>query len=180
MESKYELIRLVLGRCPKRCDTSLEFLRDLLRIRPCRKFHGLTDVHLDAARAVEAAARFTDFVRTINAHRHDWKLKIACQQADACAKGLQLSVRRQVAFGKYEQAIAPVGEFAGKAKAFAKTGTLGQRKDVEQADDQKIIHAMQPAAQKKPFGWRSAHLRQALAAHRDRQAVPQSRRQRRQ
>src|SRR5882672_2670276 len=135
-------------------------------------------MYADAAGAVEAAARFTDFVGAVDAHRNYGKLQIFGEEADASPKRLHLSVRSQVAFGKHEQAPAPVGQISGKTKTFAEAGAFRQWEDVEQRNGQKIIHAMEPAAQKKPFAGRPAHLGETLAAHGYGEAMPQPQRQR--
>src|SRR3981189_2109754 len=128
-------------------------------------------MYADAAGAVEAAARFTDFVGAVDAQRNYGKLQIFGEQADARAKRLQFPVRSHLAFGENEHTPATVGQVPGKTKTFAEAGTFRQREDVEQRNDQKIIHAMEPAAQKKRlarFTWtvprdrRPAHLGEAF------------------
>src|SRR6266550_4951021 len=108
-------------------------------------------MYADAAGAVEVAARFTDFIGAIDAHRNYGKLQIFGEQADARVKRLQLSVRSHLAFGEHEHTPATVGQISGKTKTFPEAGTFRQREGVKQRNDQKIIHAMEPAAQKKPF-----------------------------
>src|SRR5882762_10204842 len=139
-------------------------------------------MYADAAGAVEAAARFTDFVGAVDAHRNYGKLQIFGEEADASPKRLHLSVRSQVAFGKHEQAPAPVGQISGKTKTFAEAGAFRQWEDVEQRNGQKIIHAMEPAAQIRRFARfsvnvrlerRPAHLGETFARHGDREPAPQ-------
>src|ERR1700687_1837353 len=122
------LFRLILAQFR---DALLEDSRDLLRVRSRWKFHGFADVDANAAGAVERAARFADFVRAVDAHRHDGKFQIAREQADAGAEGLQFSVRRQIAFGKYKNAPAAVGQIPCKAETFAEAGFFRQREYVE-------------------------------------------------
>src|SRR5467141_2129630 len=129
-------------------------------------------MYADAAGAVEVAARFTDFVGAIDAHRNHGKLQIFGEQADARAKRLQFSVRSHLAFGEHEHTPATVGQVTGKTKTLAEAGTFRQREDIEQRNDQKIIHAMEPAAQNKPFAWRPAHLGETFARHGDREPAP--------
>src|ERR1700704_3607847 len=130
-------------------------------------------MYTDAAGAVEAAARLTDFVGTVDAHRNYGKLQIFGEQADARAKRLQFSVRSYLAFGEHEHAPATVGQVPGKTKTFAEAGTFRQREDVEQRDDQKIIHAMEPAAQKKPFARFTVNVhRERRPAHLERRSPP--------
>src|SRR5467141_3708577 len=144
-------------------------------------------MYADTAGAVEAAARFTDFVGAVDAHRNYGKLQIFGEQADARAKRLQFSVRSHVAFRKHEHTPPTVGQVPGKTKTFAEAGTFRQREDVKQRNDQKIIHAMEPAAQKKRFARftvnvhrerRPAHLGETFAPHGDREPAPQPQRQR--
>src|ERR1700716_2522927 len=116
-------------------------------------------MYADAAGAVEAAPRFTDFVGAVDAQRNYGKLQIFGEQADASAKRLQFSIRSHLAFGEHEHAPATVGQVPGKTKTFAEAGTFRQREDVEQRNDQKIIHAMEPAAQKRRFARFSVNVR---------------------
>src|ERR1700704_2170272 len=144
-------------------------------------------MYADAAGAVEAASRFTDFVGAVDAQRNYGKLQIFGEQADARAKRLQFSVRSHLAFGEHEHTPATVGQVPGKTKTFAEAGTFRQREDVEQRNDQKIVHAMEPAAQKRRFARfsvnfrrerRPAHLGETFAPHGDREPAPQPQRQR--
>ena len=112
---------------PQFRDALLEDSRDLLRVRSRWKFHGFADVDANAAGAIELAARFADFIRAVDAHRHDGNFQIAREQADAGAERLQFSVRRQIAFGKYKNVPAAIGQIPSKAEAFAKAGFFGQR-----------------------------------------------------
>ena len=84
------------------------------------------------------------------------------------------------ALGKDQDARAAVSEFAGEGKALAESGTLRQRKDVEQRRDQQILKLLPPSSQKKPVARRTPHLEQQLAAHGRRQAMTQPRWQRKQ
>ena len=69
------------------------------------------------------------------------------------------------AFREYEQAISTVGGFAGETEAFAETGELRKRENIEERDDQEIVELPEPALGEKPLARRVTKFAKGFAAH---------------
>ena len=103
----------------------------------------------------------------IEAYGDDRDAEILGEEADAGLEGNHIRGVAVVddAFGEDQKAVTTVCRFAGEPKAFAETGKLWQRENIEKRDRQEIAELPEPAFGEEPVAGRMAVLAQHFAAH---------------
>ena len=151
----------------------LELGGDFVGWRAGPKSQWLADAHDDFAYAGEAAVFALHLPDTVQADRENRDLQILREQADA-----RLEFRHfagdgivHLAFGEDEDAVAAVDRLAGEAEAFAESGELRKREDVEERRDEPIAELVCDALGGKPILRRVAHVAEGFAAHGGREVV---------
>src|ERR1700694_65522 len=96
----------------------------------------------------------------VESHRNDRDAKIFREDSDAALEWSHAAICGVVdfTFGKNEHAVAAVDGFAGKAKAFAEAGILGQRKNIEEQTGEPVAELIGPALGEKPITRRATHV----------------------
>ena len=132
-----------------------------------REGDGGAEVDGEFTNAGEAAMLLLHLPEAIEAHGDDGDAKILGEKTDAGLEGDHGACVAVVddAFGEDEQAVATIGGFASEAETLAEAGEPGERKDVEERNDEKITELPKPALREKPFVRRMTKYSQAFAAH---------------
>ena len=125
------------------------------------------------AKMSEATMLLLHAPEAVDAHGHDRDIEILGEKADAGLKGDHVWSSAVVddAFRKDEDVVAAVGGFSCEAETFAKAGELGERKDVEESNQEEIAELPEPALDEKPLTGRMTKGLQIFAAHRRGKAI---------
>src|SRR5437660_5031857 len=132
-----------------------------------RERYWSADANGDFAKMGEAAVFALHLPDSIQAHRNNRDAQIFGQEADAALERSHAPILGIVdfAFGENEHAVVAVNGIAGKAEAFAKTGKLRQRKDVEEQRSEPVAELIGPTPGEEPITRRIPHVLQRFAAH---------------